>query len=89
MAAMPVFAQGADTYNAKCKLCHGAAGLADTGPGKAMHVKPITDPDVKKLSEAQMIAAVTNGSGKMTGYKGKLTDNQIKDAVSYFRSFIK
>ena len=54
-----------------------------------MKVKPITDPDVKKLGDAQMIEAVTNGSGKMQAYKGKLTDDQIKDAVSYFRSFIK
>ncbi|MGA9426343.1 MAG: cytochrome c [Terracidiphilus sp.] len=88
-AAMPVFAQGADTYKAKCQMCHGATGLADTGAGRAMKVKPITDPDVKKLGDAQMIEAVTNGSGKMQAYKGKLTDDQIKDAVSYFRSFIK
>lgn len=88
-ATMPVFAQGADTYKAKCQMCHGAAGLADSGAGKAMHVKPVTDPDVAKLTEAQMIEAVTNGSGKMQAYKGKLTDAEIKDAVSTFRSFIK
>lgn len=89
MAAVPVFAQGADTYKAKCQMCHGAAGLADTGAGKAMHVKPVTDADVQKQSEAQMIDAVTNGSGKMQAFKGKLSDAEIKDAVSYFRSFIK
>jgi len=88
-AIVPVFAQGADTYKAKCQMCHGAAGLADSGAGKAMHVKPITDPDVQKQTEAQMIEAVTNGSGKMQAFKGKLTDAQIKDAVDFFRSFIK
>ena len=90
MAAVPVFAQGADTYKAKCQMCHGAdTGLADTGAGKAMHVKPVTDADVQKQSEAQMIDAVTNGSGKMQAFKGKLSDAEIKDAVSFFRSFIK
>jgi mono/diheme cytochrome c family protein len=88
-ATMTVLAQGADTYKAKCQMCHGASGLADSGAGKAMHVKPITDPEVQKQSEAQMIEAVTNGSGKMQAFKGKLTETEIKDAVSYFRSFIK
>lgn len=84
------FAQsGEATYKAKCQMCHGSAGLADSGAGKAMKVKPITDPDVKKMDEAQMIAATRNGLGKMTPFKDKLTDAQIKDSVSYFRSFIK
>ena len=30
-----------------------------------MGVKPATDPDYKKTSEADMIAAVKNGKGKM------------------------
>jgi cytochrome c6 len=85
------FAQSAGeaTYKAKCMMCHGAKGMADSPAGKAMKVKPITDPEVKALSEAKMIAAVENGMGKMQGYKGKLTDAEIKDAVSYFRTFAK
>ena len=46
-------------------------------------------PMSQKLTEAQMIDAVTNGSGKMQAFKGKLTDAQIKEAVDFFRSFIK
>jgi cytochrome c6 len=85
------FAQSAGeaTYKAKCQMCHGEKGLADSGAGKAMKVKPATDPDVKKLSEAQMIDAVHDGMGKMQAYKDKLTDAQIKDAVQYFRTFAK
>lgn len=85
------FAQSAGeaTYKAKCQMCHGEKGMADSGAGKAMKVKPATDPDVKKLSEAQMIAAVHDGMGKMQPYKDKLTDAQIKDAVEYFRTFVK
>src|ERR1700740_1009955 len=80
---------GQATYAAKCQMCHGAAGLADSGAGKAMKVKPVTDPDVKKMNEAEMITAPQNGMGKMTAFKGKLSDAEIKGAVDYFRTFIK
>jgi mono/diheme cytochrome c family protein len=83
------FAQGADTYKAKCQMCHGATGMAESPAGKAMKVKPISDPDVKKLTEAEMISATTKGEGKMQPFKDKLTEAQIKDAVGYFRTFLK
>lgn len=92
VGTMPaVFAQGsgAEVYKAKCQMCHGAKGLADSPAGKAMKVKPITDPDVKKFTEAQMIEATRNGMGKMQPFKGKLSDAQIKDAVAHFRTFLK
>lgn len=89
--AMPAVAQssGADIYKAKCQMCHGASGMADTPAGKAMKVKPITDPEVKKQSEAEMLAATKNGMGKMKAFKGSLSDAQIKEAVGHFRSFLK
>jgi cytochrome c6 len=80
---------GADTYKAKCQMCHGAAGLADSPAGKSMKVKPVTDPEVKKFTEVQMITATRNGMGKMQPFKDKLTEAQIKDAVGYFRTFLK
>jgi len=88
---IPAVAQsaGADLYKVKCQMCHGASGMAESGAGKVMKVKPVTDPDVKKMSEAQMIEAVRKGMGKMQPYKDKLTDAQIKDSVVYFRSFMK
>jgi cytochrome c6 len=81
------FAQsGADTYKAKCASCHGATGMADSGAGKAMKVKPVNDPEVKKMTQAQMIAETTDGKGKMPAFKGKLTDDQIKAVVDYYAS---
>lgn len=89
--AMPAVAQssGADIYKAKCQMCHGASGMADSPAGKAMKVKPITDPEVKKQTEEQMIAATKNGTGKMKAFKDSLSDAQIKAAVGHFRSFLK
>jgi mono/diheme cytochrome c family protein len=92
LACAAAFAQspGAATYKAKCLNCHGAAGLADTATGRSLKVKPITDPEVAKISAAVMFDNTKNGiHGKMIPYKDKLTDEQIKEVVAYFRTFLK
>jgi mono/diheme cytochrome c family protein len=89
MAGSVGFAQAAGeaVYKANCQSCHGSAGTPNPGIAKAMGVKPANDPEYKKTSAADMIAAVKDGKGKMKAFSGKLTDAQIKDAVDYFRSF--
>jgi len=91
LAGAMSFAQtsGEATYKAKCESCHGPDGMASSGIGKIMKVKPANDPDVRKQTEQTMIEAVRNGEGKMQAYKGSLTDAQIKDSVDCFRKFIK
>ncbi len=85
------FAQGsgADTYKAKCAMCHGADGLAANAMGKMYKIPPFNSPDVVKASDADLIAATKNGKGKMPAYAGKLTDPQIKDVVAYIRTLQK
>jgi cytochrome c6 len=74
-----------DTYKAKCAMCHGA-----DGSGKAaMGTKDLGSADIQKMSDADLTAAITNGKGKMPSYKGKLTDAQVKDLVSYIRTLKK
>jgi mono/diheme cytochrome c family protein len=63
--------------------------MAGSGVGKAMKVRQVSDPEVRKQSEEAMIQEVRNGAGKMQSYKSSLTDAQIKDAVDYLRKFIK
>jgi mono/diheme cytochrome c family protein len=91
MSSVVGFAQssGEAVYKAKCQSCHGAEGTPNPGIAKAMGVKPASDPSVKSMTEAQMIAATTNGKGKMTAYKGKLSDADIKASVDYFRTLAK
>jgi cytochrome c6 len=87
MAGAVSFAQsGEATYKSKCAMCHGATGMADTGAGKSMKVKPVNDPEVKKMSQADLIALTTNGKGKMPAFKGKLSDDQIKAVVDHYIS---
>ena len=87
LASSVGFAQspGGATYKAKCQMCHGATGTPSPGMAKAMGIKPVSDPDIQKLTEDQMIAAVKNGKGKMKPVAG-LTDAQIKDTVTFYRS---
>lgn len=71
----------ADTYKAKCAMCHGADGSKSM-----MGAKPLNGPDVQKMSEAELTEVITSGKGKMPAYKGKLTDAQIKDLASYIKT---
>lgn len=82
------FAQssGEAIYKANCASCHGSTGTPSPGIAKMMGVKAASDPDIKKLSAEEEIASVKNGKGKMKAFAGKLTDEQIKDSVTYFRT---
>ena len=88
-STMAIAQQGADVYNAKCQGCHGATGVPRPEVVKYVGVKPVTDPAVKGMSREDMITVTRNGLNKMPAFKGKLTDAQINDAVSYFRTLIK
>ncbi|HUB51664.1 MAG TPA: cytochrome c [Terracidiphilus sp.] len=84
------FAQaGQATFKAKCQSCHGADGTPNPGIAKMMGVKPASDPSVKAHSEDEMIAITANGKDKMPAFKGKLSDEEIKTSVEYFRTFMK
>ena len=46
--------------------------------------------EVQKQTDAQLIDSTANGKGKkMPAYKGKLTDDQIKQLVGYIRELAK
>ena len=88
-AACFALSEGEAVYKSKCLNCHGANGVATSGMGSRMKVKPITDPEVKKYTRLHMIEVTRDGVARMQGYKSELTDQQISDAVDYFRSFMK
>jgi mono/diheme cytochrome c family protein len=90
MLAAPMtaaFAQsGADTYKAKCAMCHAADGTASGPAGKSMNVPSFK---TSKQTEAEMIAETKAGKGKMPAFAGKLTDPQIKDVITYVKTLQK
>ena len=85
------FAQGsaADTYKAKCQMCHGADGLGATPAGKAMKARAFNAAEVLKESDAELIAVVKNGKAKMPAYTGKISDGDIKELVAYIHTLQK
>ena len=66
-------------YQAKCKICHGADGKG-TPSGLKLGAKDLT---AEKVSAADAKKIISDGKGKMTGFKGKLSDAEI-DAVAGF-----
>jgi mono/diheme cytochrome c family protein len=86
LTGLPAVAQsaGESTYKAKCQSCHGANGVPNPSLAKLLGVKPVSDPEVQKLTPDQMASAVKNGKGKMKPVAG-LTDAQVKDVVAYYR----
>jgi mono/diheme cytochrome c family protein len=80
---------GADLYKAKCQMCHAPDGTANTPAGKMMKALSFKSPELMKKTDAELIAVTESGKGKMPGYKGKLSDAQIKDVIVYIRTLQK
>ena len=89
-ASTSSFAQtSADTYKAKCQMCHAADGGADTPAGKALKARALSSPEVLKESDTDLLAIIKNGKNKMPAFNGKLTDAQIKDVLDYVHTLQK
>jgi len=91
LAALPASAQGdgASLFKSKCAACHSADGSASGPAGKAMHIRDLGSADVQKQTDAELTAIIVNGKGSMPSYKGKLTDDQTKQVVSFIRGLAK
>jgi mono/diheme cytochrome c family protein len=91
LSSAPLLAQGdaASVFKTKCAICHGPDGSGNTTMGKQMKIPDLRSADVQKQTDAQLIEATTNGKGKMTAYKGKLTEDQIKQLVAFVRELAK
>lgn len=72
-------------YQSKCKMCHGADGKG-TSVGKTMGAPDLT---AVKLSAADAAKVIETGKGKMFGFKGKLSDAEIKALGEYVAKGLK
>jgi mono/diheme cytochrome c family protein len=74
---------GKAIYKQNCKVCHGGAG--DLGVGDA------ADLSTTKKTFEEKLYIITNGSenGKMTSYKGVLTEKEIAAVTAHIETLIK
>lgn len=79
---------GQETYNKKCKSCHGQTGEGNPVMGKVLKVDPalLSLKDLKE-SDEELVATIQNGKNKMPAYKGKISDDEITNIVQYIRGF--
>jgi len=76
---------GADTFKTKCAMCHGPNGDASNAMAKKFGLKPLSAPEVQKMSDADLSAVIEKGKDKMKPVAG-LKPDQVKDVVKYLRT---
>ncbi len=83
-------APGAALYRQKaCATCHGADGSGNTPVGKSLKARDLGSEEVQKQSDDELAATITNGRGKMPGFKSSLSADQVQQLVTYIRSLAK
>jgi cytochrome c6 len=75
----------AGLFAKRCASCHGKDGKG-TPVGQKMGAADLT---AATGSEADLANVISNGKGKMTAYKGKLTDAEIQSLAKYVKSGLK
>ena len=85
--AAPALAEDAATIFAqKCAVCHGKDGKGQTPMAQKLGAKDITQ---SKLSAAEVEKMIADGKGKMTGFRGKISDAEIKALAAYVKGGLK
>src|SRR5512137_2564617 len=86
LAPAALAAGPADTFQAKCAACHGKDGKGQSDMAKKLGVKDLT---VTKLPVAEIEKVITNGKGKMTPWKGKISDAEISGLAKFVAGGLK
>jgi len=77
---------GAEIYAASCAKCHGSDGRGQTPKGRQTGAKDFTNSQWQAI-EARGIRVITNGKGKMPGFKNTLSAEEIKAVWEHVRGF--
>jgi high-affinity iron transporter len=84
---------GKKIYDAKCTLCHGAAGKGDGPAGTSTNPKATNFTDKAKMtkSDDELFKVISDGSKgtSMMGYASSISDADRWNLVAYIRSLSK
>jgi cytochrome c6 len=75
----------ATVYKSKCAVCHAADGSGGGTVGKQLNVPSFRSREVQGQTNEQLGLVISDGRGKMPGYRGKISDDQVKQLVTYVR----
>ncbi len=91
--AMPVsLAKGAtdeagkSLFKANCAVCHGDDGTG-TATGRALNAPDLHSEAVQKLTDAQIADQINSGKNNMPPFRNSLSQAQVKELVSFVRTF--
>ena len=80
------------TYEDKCAKCHGLTGKGDGPKAKTLKKKPrdySNKVEMAKFTDEKLIKETLDGKKPMPSYRGKLTDAEVADLITYIRTFAK
>lgn len=83
---------GLALYEKNCKMCHGVDGTPPAAMAKMLPTLPTLNAKfMESRSEDSVEKVLTNGTanGKMKGFKGKLTPEQIEAIAEYVKELAK
>jgi mono/diheme cytochrome c family protein len=88
---LPLSAQdtAASLYKTKCALCHAPDGSGSGSVGAQLNVPNLRLRQAQALTRDQWIQITEDGKGKMPAYKGRLSDDEIRQVVVYIRELTK
>jgi mono/diheme cytochrome c family protein len=88
-----VLAAGRKVYDRHCLDCHGEEGKGDGMAGETLKPRPSDFTDAAwqhGSSDGEIFTVARDGAGEgMKGFKGKLTDQQLWQVVTFIKSLHK
>jgi len=75
----------ASLYKTKCALCHAPDGSGSGPVGTQLNAPNLRLRSAQALTNDQWTQIIEDGKGKMPAFKGRLSDEQIKQVVTYLR----
>ena len=77
-------ANGKALYDAKCAMCHGKDGVAKPMAKGSANLNDAKWQEATKVEAIETV--ITDGKGKMKGYKDKMTAEEIKAVATYTKT---